>query len=59
MDFIITPNRRQGGVTLSLAGHWGNLPHPSAQAATDAAVAAAAGQPHTITTKEPRRCPVR
>jgi hypothetical protein len=46
--YIIRRNSRQGGVTLSLLGSWGNLPYPCPDRARDAAVKDAAGAPHLI-----------
>ncbi len=46
--YIITPNRRQGGVCLSLAGSWGNLPYRDVDAARRAARADAVMEPFTV-----------
>ena len=47
-QYIIRRNNRQGGVTLSLLGHWGNLPHRDADTARAAAITDAGGAAHTI-----------
>jgi hypothetical protein len=51
LQFIITTHRHLDGARLSLLGHWGNEPHPSVEAARDAARAHAAGRPMAIETK--------
>ncbi len=52
--FVITTHRRLEGARLSLLGQWGNMPHPSVDAAREAARAHAAGQPMAIETKAHR-----
>lgn len=47
-QYVIRRNTRQGGVTLSLRGHWGNLPYRDADAAAEAARANADGAAMTV-----------
>jgi hypothetical protein len=47
-EYVIRRNTRQGGFTLSLRGHWGNLPHPDIESARAAARADAGALTHTI-----------
>lgn len=48
LQYVIRRNHRQGGVTLSLRGSWGNLPYADVDAARKAAVANARGAAHTV-----------
>ena len=54
LQFVIVTHRRLDGARLSLLGSWGNEPHPSVEAAREAARAHAAGRPLAIVTENRR-----
>lgn len=54
LQFVISTHRRLPGARLSLLGHWGNEPHPSVEAAREAARKHAAGRPLGIVTENYR-----
>ena len=54
LQFVITTHRRLEGARLSLWGSWGNIPHPSVEAARQAAREHAAGRPFGIVTEAHR-----
>lgn len=54
LQFIITTHRRLDGARLSLLGHWVNEPHPSEDAAREAARTHAAGRSLGIVTENYR-----
>lgn len=47
-EYLILPNRRQGGVTLSLRESWGNIPYGNVEDARAAAREDAGREPYTI-----------
>lgn len=48
LEFHLTRHNGRDGVNLSLAGQFGNLPHPDEDAAVAEARRIAAGRPFTI-----------